>query len=224
MYEAVHQAQAQSKSFLGKWSYAVPFVFFVGFVIIEVVVLKLSGHWDAVAAELVVCLAGLLALIFIFGAFFLALFNRLENLFRDLTLMHLWTRESEAHDVENKHFQISLQLQNRSEITERMKHYYPLALVILLIAIEVVFLEANGYMHLVREKLAKYAFFGATFLAFSTCLFFAAFMRIEGLWDDLREIGEQSLKEVEQLVAKMQKKLKANLAECKKGCRESACF
>ncbi|CAK9008953.1 unnamed protein product [Durusdinium trenchii] len=75
-------------------------------------------------------------------------------------------------DVENKHFQISLQLQNRSEITERMKHYYPLALVILLIAIEVVFLEANGYMHLVREKLAKYAFFWCHLLGLLDVLIF----------------------------------------------------
>ena len=51
-----------------------------------------------VANDAVASLAGLIALLAVAGAFFWSLFNRLEGLFADLSLVHLWSREHASQD------------------------------------------------------------------------------------------------------------------------------
>lgn len=155
MYGGLRQLQVQSLPFLGKWSYCFPFAFFVGFVGIEVLALKASGHWTSVRTDLVVSCAGLVTIIGILAAFFASLFNRLEGLFHQISLIHLMERE-EVEDLEDNHNQLLDALKQQGDFCKRMSHYYPLVLLVVFIMAELVFLTAAGYMEAIEDKLAPF--------------------------------------------------------------------
>mmetsp|Transcript_1388 Transcript_1388/g.2408 ORF Transcript_1388/g.2408 Transcript_1388/m.2408 type:complete len:223 (-) Transcript_1388:146-814(-) len=217
MYTGLRQLQVQSLPFLGKWSYCFPFAFFAGFVGIEVLALKASGHWTSVRTDLVVSCAGLVTIIGILAAFFASLFNRLEGLFHQISLIHLMERE-EVEDLEDNHNQLLDVLKQQGDFCKRMSHYYPLVLLVVFIMAELVFLTAAGYMEAIEDKLAKYAFYGTTLVAFIITFFLTTFLRIEGMFTDFCHLAEASLKDLEVFVKNLNNKLKrktqAKLKEC----------
>ena len=212
-YRGLRTLQTKTLPFLGSWSYAFPFFFFVIFVAVELWILNSTGYWESVKKDLVISGAGLVTIIAILAAFFISLFNRLEGLFHQLSLIQMVERE-DPEDIEQNHQELMDKLRSQANAIKRLSHYYPLVFLVMFVVAEIIILHHYGYLDEVEAQIAKYAFYGITLLVFIVTCFVTAFLRIEGLFSDILHLVQVNLQGVEDLVNNVTANTQARLKSC----------